>query len=352
MAEVERLLRATGALTGAPANDLPGKDLPGKDLPVVDPALAKLAQSEGLAALLGARLRAGRLRTSNPEVDRQLRQSHRQASVFYLLLEARLRPILDALARQGVPVLALKGVALVERVYGDPGSRPMGDADLLVPAAHWPQALEAIRQAGGKIGWSPGRPLTARRFHEVHIDAGRVVIDLHRQVHDPRLFAVDHEGLFGRAIASADQPGLRLPETTDLLLTLGTHAAQDGFLTPLRAVVDCLLLIQAGGVDPAAVVGRARSWRARRATALWLRTLLRLGLDHAALEQAAEELDPGGRLTAAASQLPHRPPLSGWRQKWHLARSLDSLQRPLLLLLDRGFWRLADATTSWRQRHG
>ncbi len=337
---VRRLLLAAGAITGEP--------------PKVDLELAGLARSEGLAPLLGARLRRRRLAASNPEIDHQLRQQHRQTTAFNLLLEARLRPLLRALAEHQVPTLALKGVALVETVYGDPGRRPMGDADLLVPAEHWQEALVAVRQAGGKIEWSRQRPLTARRFHEVHVDVGQAVVDLHRQVHDPRLFAVDHDGLFERATAASSYSGLLLPEATDLLLSLATHAAQDGFFVQLRSVVDSLLLIAGGEVDTVELVRRARHWRARKASAIWLRALIRLGLDDPDYRHAADELDPGRRLVQRARQVPYRAerlgPATVRRQKWQLATALDGLHRPLIFFFGRAFWRIADGAAAWGHR--
>lgn len=56
--------------------------------------------------------------------------------------------ILSALSEAGIPVITLKGVALIERIYGNLGLRPMMDVDLLVERKNVSAALAVLEQCG------------------------------------------------------------------------------------------------------------------------------------------------------------------------------------------------------------
>jgi hypothetical protein len=64
--------------------------------------------------------------------QRLLRLSHRAAYRNLGFAEA-LAGVLDRLAEAGVPAVVLKGLSLVELVYGSPSLRPLIDLNLLVP---------------------------------------------------------------------------------------------------------------------------------------------------------------------------------------------------------------------------
>lgn len=61
---------------------------------------------------------------------------------------ARLGP---AIAAAGVPVMALKGLDLGTRLYGDLGARPMGDMDILVRPAHVAIMADSLRAQGFRV---------------------------------------------------------------------------------------------------------------------------------------------------------------------------------------------------------
>jgi hypothetical protein len=94
-------------------------------------ALRRAVEAENLAPLLFPLLR-GRLGVP-PVVLKVLEQSyyHAAGSVGRMLHE--LEAVLEALARDAVPVLLLKGAALADTAYRGVGSRRMDDVDLLVP---------------------------------------------------------------------------------------------------------------------------------------------------------------------------------------------------------------------------
>ena len=338
-AELAALARALGFWGGG-----------GSATPAIDATLVELAIAEQVAPLLAARWQEGRVRVADEGALRRLTRERLAATGAHLAVERGAVPLVTALAARGVPAMAFKGRALIATVYADGGLRPRVDTDLLVPAGRWREALAAARDAGLEVVESPGRALTLRRYHEVHLQgAAGSVVDLHRALGAWPLFAVDHDALFARAAREAD--GLLIPEPADLFVSLALAAAQDGFFVPFRALVDGLALAATGKVDPARVAARAREWRAVRATATWLRALLRFGLDGEAWEPAVAALDRRGRTVGGAAAVPrgHRGSRARriWAMRWHLARSLDGAARPAAFFTYRGLlwagdllWRL------------
>ncbi len=66
------------------------------------------------------------------------------------IAQARYQAVSDLLAgyKNKVPLLALKGVALMPYVYEKPELRPMRDMDFLVPLTHLEQSVELIKECG------------------------------------------------------------------------------------------------------------------------------------------------------------------------------------------------------------
>ena len=78
-------------------------------------------------------------------------QCAKVARVYWLksgLLAQRISPVLSALQENAIPVMLLKGSAVVWHLDGDVGARPMDDIDLLVPRSNVPAALNALRKLG------------------------------------------------------------------------------------------------------------------------------------------------------------------------------------------------------------
>lgn len=308
--------------------------------PVVDAELAAAAIEHGLGALLGARLAAGRLPLGEgfegSAARRDLDESYRRCARVNAGLALSLELLLAALAERGVAAMVLKGDALLRAVYRDPGCRPMGDVDLLVRPEDWSTALAAAAAAGAHAVDAPGRRVTLRLFHEQHLLLpGGGMVDLHRRLVPRPLFAVDTGGLFDRGERQPD--GAWLPAPADLFVGLALHAAKDGFLLPPRSLVDGLVLLASGTVEPAAVEQRARSWRARRAVARWLQLLAAHGELDEQWSALPERLAPGlgeprqGFLEPA----PADPSALGVRLRVRLrhARLADAAWRPLLYAL-------------------
>jgi Uncharacterised nucleotidyltransferase len=333
MSERVETLRQLVVLSGFGSERAPG---------VVDEPLAQAALVEQVAPLLGARIATGEL-NATPAARTLLLRAHlacRAADEWAARGRGR---VLEALRVSGVPVMLLKGAALVHMVYRAPGRRTMADLDLLVPASSWQRAQQAMRTAGATAAPADVLVVKLGLHHERAWTLDGVIIDVHRRLAGWPLFRVDHAGLFARARPTAE--GQLLPSAEDLLVTLALHAAQDGFVMPLRAVIDGRSLI-ARGVDPELVVLRAREWRAGRALGTWLRILLTLGLPRLPWARIAAELDPRG----VTENLPRPVPTVAstadreerWRARWRLVRAHDAPLRPLVFLAYRGALRAYD----------
>jgi len=307
------------------------------DRPAIDRPLAQAALLEGLGPLLGHRLKRGEIDVDASEDAERLLHAHRSCTARNVLVESALQPVLERFRDAGIEAVALKGAALVERVFRHPGCRGMGDVDLLVRRDDWDAARESIIEAGARPIDDPSRPLTMSLYHEVHAALpGGGVLDLHRSLSAWPLFGVDHESIF--AGSSPTEWGALVPSIDHLFVCLAMHAAQDGFYVPFRSLVDGLAVARHEDASADVIADLAAQWKARRATSLWIRSLLPYGLPEA-FEGALHRLG-GARRADRAHEIP-RTKTSGillhrWKTRWHLARALDGPIRPMAFFAYRG----------------
>ena len=284
----------------------------GGDLAPLSPAAAAVADAGGLIPLFGRRAGAPSAWAASYR-ETLARALHAQASTARLVAR---------LGERGIPAIGLKGAALVELVYDSPGERPMGDVDLLVPAARWD---EACAITGGTELVVEGRPITSRHDYCRAFRAdGDVTFEIHRWLAPRPLWAVDLAGLFARAVRPVRAGAPLVPSSEDLLLSLCLHAAKHGFLVPLRAVLDTRRVVARLRPDGRLVANRARAWRATRATLAWLR---RCGV--------ADLVEP--HLSAGSA------PITGSGGRFaRILLATDGPTRALGFLAQRAFFHLAD----------
>lgn len=298
--------------------------------------LVRPALDEEVAPLLGARIAAGALE-ADAEAAEALRRAHRECLARNLVLEHAVEPVLTELQRRGIPVVLLKGGALL-RGFFQPGERLMWDLDVLVPPARFAAAVATAFEMGLSPMAPRGRRLTVRLDYVRAFRRGAGVVEIHRYLGPRSQFGVDYADLFARARAGKD--GVLVPAPLDLFVSLAAHAAKHAFVLPLRAFIDGLRI--APHVDPDEVVATARSWEVRRATSAWLGALLELGLA-AAWRNAASALGTEHRLGRDYLEAGPRP--SSWRFQLRIARLLDGV-RPLAFVTERTALRVGDALLS------
>ncbi|HUP43590.1 MAG TPA: nucleotidyltransferase family protein, partial [Thermoanaerobaculia bacterium] len=110
-------------------------------------------------------------------VRERLRDHARGVVAHNLLAVARFRDVVAAL--DGIPVCPLKGIHLLDTVYlDDPGSRPLADVDLLVPAGRLEDAVARLEDALG-LAELPGSRRLRRIYPERILVERSFVLELH-----------------------------------------------------------------------------------------------------------------------------------------------------------------------------
>lgn len=156
----------------------------------------------------------------------QLRGLHYLDTARHLYVTGEMGRVFEALRARDIPVMLLKGAALVNTVYADPGLRPMADVDLLVPEVRAQEAQAAVCALGYRPWGSPEDQEDAEKRHShlpVLVGVGKpVVVEVHR--HIVRLDSPLHFNIkgFWRRARQATVAGVRVqvPGTEDLLLHL------------------------------------------------------------------------------------------------------------------------------------
>ncbi|MBB6309807.1 nucleotidyltransferase family protein [Xanthobacter tagetidis] len=185
-----------------------------------------------------------------------------QAKLIWLTGMMRQRALaraLDALSAADIPVMLIKGAALLVRWPKAVETRPMGDFDLLVPPGQARAALDALIGAG----WTGARGSQLSdddldRFHAVGLVSagadgstrGGTQIDLHwraaEAIADPR----HSEGLRARAVAARfDGRPVAVSGLADHLFVLLAHAFHDTVMQRYDWVAEAALLLEAGAPD-------------------------------------------------------------------------------------------------------
>jgi len=143
--------------------------------------------------------------------------------------------ITAALAAAGIRSHPLKGPALSEAIYGDPGRRLSNDVDLLVPPDQLNAAVEVVRDLGYDPPADPADStgLPQLHFAMVHGRGDLPPVELHWRIHW-------YERDFARQRllpASVDPLGAWRPTPADELAALLQFYARDGFID-LRMAAD------------------------------------------------------------------------------------------------------------------
>ncbi len=211
--------------------------------------LASSLRRRRLLTLLGPRLaplaraHANRAETPGPHAGEDFAEQVEQALAAERRRGALLQMIAHALGsrlgRAGIASAQLKGPALSEALYGDPGRRASRDLDLLVPRE---RLVEAIAIAVG-MGYepSPSSAPAARRsglaaeplLHHSLTHRRLPPLELHWRVHwYEQSFA--GERLLPGAGAARFEAAWR-PAPADELVALLLFYARDGFMSPRHA---------------------------------------------------------------------------------------------------------------------
>ncbi len=223
--------------------------------------LVQAARQHRVAGLLARALDQRGLFEQLAEARDELRRAVIDERTMHLRNAELGRRANDALAREGIPALLLKGAALGPLVYADPALRPMTDIDLLVPAELRKRALEVLVLAGFVRPSQELEAFWSKAYYNLplkHHEFPAMMLELHWSIAQAGRHAPDLEGLFRRSQSLPD--GARALCTEDLLLHQTLHHSYHYFEPKLIWIYDLALLHRLPH-DPAAVIARAKTWK-------------------------------------------------------------------------------------------
>lgn len=192
-----------------------------------------------------------------------------------------LKATMAALDSADLKPVVLKGAALAEAAYGDPGLRPMSDVDLFMLGDDVEKAALALGKIGYRIQQNKKRPLKLQQLAEGEIelvipDDTYGTIDMHWSPFPgwwyKRTATVNTKRLWDdrASITVAGYDMYRL-SAEDTIIHLCTHLSANAHFGPhtsIRTLIDIVLAIRAWPPDWDRLVQRTREWRLT--TAVWV----------------------------------------------------------------------------------
>ncbi|MCG8579732.1 MAG: nucleotidyltransferase family protein [Bacteroidales bacterium] len=106
-----------------------------------------------------------------------------QNTIKYQRYLAVFSKVSQLLCEAGIPIMALKGIALASHLYSDDGLRPMGDVDIMVPDGMGMAALDVLMKAGAEqlvVPRSSYHELADAHVRAVRLDG--VMVEIHQRL--------------------------------------------------------------------------------------------------------------------------------------------------------------------------
>ena len=222
-----------------------------------------LANRNGVAPMVAARLGAQAAASLTPQVARALRLSYEVNALRCNHLAGCAVEIVDSFAAAGVPAIAIKGPALAIAAYGDVAMRVFGDLDFMVRLEDLPRAAAALE----RVGYASSPPYRADAiesgfFPDVSIDFVRPdsVVDLQWRLSPSYFpFAPAGDEVWNRT-ADIDILGrrVRVLGPADSILFQACHGSKHGWMTLAQICDFARVLDSARTVDCSGLLDDAR----------------------------------------------------------------------------------------------
>lgn len=274
-----------------------------------------------------------RFRAVWPALGAALRADALAATAENRIHLTALNRALTALEPTGIPVLILKGAALLH-LYDAPGLRTMSDVDFWIQPDQSEAAIAALLTAGFGPQF-PDRPIQlsqSGKLKLIHPQLAAAGLELHSYPYTGQWLRnaarIDQQSVWERRHYLAVGDGVAWqPDATDLFLHVAVHLAVNHQFdrSTFRNLLDLATLCHKQPPDWPALLARANAWGLR--TALWLPLWL--------LEQLFAPPGVAACLPQLAPAFPRRQLLTRWLAPRRVltGRQLNNpLARRLLLL--------------------
>lgn len=219
-------------------------------------AVSHAAARHGVSALLADRVAAARL----PVPDELARDARAQIAQGLKTKRLTLQ-VIDAVAKEGVTPILLKGYGLAMRLYPEqPLARPSTDVDVLVSESELDRVARALTPLGLRRHDDAGLADVFEEHHHLSFSGPPGLVEVHF-----RLIATLGRGGFDDASLRArardwtlDGRPVRLLDEEDEFLYLATHAANHAFLRVSWLIDLQRYLARAGSFDWPRMAERCR----------------------------------------------------------------------------------------------
>jgi hypothetical protein len=231
------------------------------------------------------------------DVKNRLREAYRNLATMNTSLFFDVLKVLESLADNQLPVIALKGLSLAKNIYGDIALRPMSDLDLLVKEEDLVRAGRTLLTLGYQQ-YFPAWESVLKTYHHLppFTNKSGTMIELHWNIVTPDSpIKVDLDGLWERAcLIKVDHVEVRVFSPEDLFLHLCIHACFH-LQTGLDLIILCdmagLIKTSADKIDWQIVIERATRWGGQKCLYLML-LLVRELLGAAPPDKIMSEIKP------------------------------------------------------------
>jgi hypothetical protein len=180
-----------------------------------------------------------------------------------LLVIDAARKVISLFNRENIPVILLKGVPLLAKVYENTGARSIGDADILVDPACFKKAVDIMKANSWQYIYdSPfaisklSGPLADKYIEEITFFNDRnILIDIHRSLFsylfkENREHPMSYDEISKYSI-ECDVKGTkcRMPCNEDMIIHIVVHGSRQVYQRTLRWVLDVVSIIRTMTID-------------------------------------------------------------------------------------------------------
>lgn len=210
-------------------------------------SLPERAEAHGLAPLVYCHLQASEARIP-VDTRRQLMGLYLRHRDANRIRNRSLAEILGEFESQGIPALVLKGAALANDVYPQPGLRPMRDMDLLVRPVDAPAAQQALARLGFKVDEKPPPYFSGHHHLPVaqRLEEGLLVtIEVHHRLMRYDVTGAEYDDLASAAVSfPVNARAFRTLGHEDMLCHIYRHSFTIQEPTRLIGVADYVSFVE------------------------------------------------------------------------------------------------------------